>query len=99
VEQIRTIDRSRLGAYIGRVEDNVMPLIDKALAVCMGIEQRRSKKGEMMELNLCLRCERNFRDSGYAVIKKGWREVKETCDFCQSAKGLPFGVFNTDLTA
>jgi len=39
MEQIRTFDRARLGAYIGRVEDTLLPTVDKALAICVGIEQ------------------------------------------------------------
>jgi mRNA interferase MazF len=36
-EQIRAIDRSRLGNYIGRAEENVMSRIDAALAVSIGL--------------------------------------------------------------
>jgi mRNA interferase MazF len=38
VEQIRTIDRSRLDGYIGRIDTNIQLKIDDALAVCVGIE-------------------------------------------------------------
>ena len=96
VEQIRTIDRSRLSDYIGRVSDEMQSSIDKALAICVGIEQRRSPKGEMIELSLCYRCESDFRNSGYLLVKKGWQEVKTDCDFCKAAKGLTFGIFNID---
>lgn len=67
--------------------------IDIALSVCVGIEEKRSSKGEMMVLTLCSHCENDFRDSGYMLVKKGWREVKEQCDFCQAGRGFPFGVF------
>ena len=92
-EQIRTIDRLRFSEYIGRVGEDVMPAIDKALSVCVGLEKRRPPKGEMLDLTLCRRCEDDFRKSGYFLIKKGWQKVKRKCDFCKNAKGLTFGVF------
>jgi mRNA interferase MazF len=95
VEQIRTIDRSRIINYIGHINNIVQSEIDTALSICVGIEQHRASRGEMMVLTLCIRCERDFRDSGYIVIKKGWQETKEDCDFCKVRQGLTFGVFNT----
>jgi mRNA interferase MazF len=96
VEQIRTIDRTRISDYIGRINDTQQAAIDKALSICVGLEKRRSPKGEMLVLSLCGRCERDFRNSGYLLVKKGWQENLESCDFCKNAKGLTFGVFNMD---
>ena len=70
-EQIRTIDRSRLGEYIGRIGEEVQSEIDAALAIGIGIEIGHSPKGEMFVLTLCLRCEGDFRESGYVVVRKG----------------------------
>jgi len=93
VEQIRTIDRSRMTGYIGRINGKVQAEIDNALLVCVGIENHRAPKGEMMVLTLCPRCENDFRDSGYVLVKKGWQEFKEDCDFCKVRQGLTFGIF------
>ena len=95
VEQIRTIDRSRIAEYIGRIDSKIQAEIDTALSVCVGIENRRPAKGEMMVLTLCPRCERAFRDSGYVLVKRGWQEYKENCDFCKVRQGLTFGIFGT----
>jgi mRNA interferase MazF len=92
-EQIRTIDRSRLSNYIGYISEEIQPAIDEALAVCIGLETRRPPKGEMLVMTLCSRCESDFRNSGYFVIKRGYREILENCDFCKSARGLTFGIF------
>ena len=94
VEQIRTIDRSRLSGYIGRIGKKEQQQIDVALAVCVGIEQRRSPKGELFDMCLCPRCENSFREAEYLLVKRGWQEHKEPCDFCKVGKGLNFGVFN-----
>jgi len=97
VEQIRTIDRSRLSNYIGRINGDIQNAVDKALAVCVGLEKRRQPKGEILVLSLCSRCESDFDDSGYLLVKKGWQEIKEDCDYCgKPAKGLTFGIFNLD---
>ena len=93
VEQIRTIDRSRITAYIGHISVKVQTEIDTALLVCVGIEKQRSSKGDVMTLTLCYRCEGDFRDSGYILVKKGWQKVKEDCDFCKVRQGLTFGIF------
>lgn len=95
-EQIRTIDRTRLSNYIGHIDKNTQYDVDNALAVCIGLEKRRPPKGEMLVLSLCPRCETDFRNSGYLLVKKGWQEIKEDCDFCKTAKGLNFGIFNLD---
>ena len=39
LEQIRTIDRSRLGDYMGSLDESAMTAVDVALAISIGIEQ------------------------------------------------------------
>lgn len=39
LEQVRTIDRSRLREYIGRLEPEELQFVDQALAVSLGMEQ------------------------------------------------------------
>ena len=39
LEQVRTIDRSRLGDYIGRLDETTMEAVDTALAISIGIKQ------------------------------------------------------------
>ena len=95
VEQIRTIDRSRIADYIGLIDIETQKEIDTALSICVGIENRRPTKDEMLVLTLCPRCERAFRDSGYVLVKKGWQEFKKDCDFCKVRQGLTFGIFGT----
>ena len=60
-EQIRTIDRTRLSRYIGRIDMEEQSAIDKALAVCVGIEKWLSSKKELFELHLCSRCKLTLR--------------------------------------
>ena len=39
-EQIRAIDRSRLGEYIGRADKSVMSRVDMALSVSVGLDKK-----------------------------------------------------------
>jgi mRNA interferase MazF len=96
LEQIRAIDRSRIYNYIGRIGDRLQNAVDKALAVCIGLEKHRSYKGEILELSLCIRCESDFRNSGYLLVKKGWQKTMAPCDFCKIYNGLNFGIFNPE---
>jgi len=96
VEQLRTIDRIRLIKYIGQINENTQNKINNALSICTGLEKRRSPNGEMLVLSLCRHCEYDFRNSGYLLIKKGWQENMNMCDFCKNVKGLTFGIFNLD---
>jgi mRNA interferase MazF len=97
VEQIRTIDRSRLDGYIGRIDTKIQLQIDEALAVCVGLGNSHSSKGGLLSLCLCPRCERNFVESGCILVKKGWQAEKKLCDFCETKRGLVFGIVNGNL--
>ena len=41
LEQVRTIDRTRLVKYIGRLDDRTMQAVDTALAVSLGMNRNR----------------------------------------------------------
>ena len=67
---------------------------EKTIKPDTDIEHYSSPKGELFDMCLCPRCESNFRDGGYLLVKRGWQENKEPCDFCKVGRGLNFGVFN-----
>lgn len=46
LEQIRTIDKSRIREYIGRADEKLMQEVEKALAVSMGIKAIKLNEGE-----------------------------------------------------
>lgn len=43
LEQIRTIDRARLGRYIGRLDEDTMQNVDEAIAVSFGLNRTQSR--------------------------------------------------------
>lgn len=92
-EQVRAIDRSRLESYIGRAGESAMLEVGRALSVSAGLCANRN---EPLVLSLCGRCEADFRDSGYILVKKGWQEEMEPCDFCHVRNGFNFGVFRKE---
>ena len=49
LEQVRTIDRSRLREYIGRLNPSQLQFVDQALAVSFGMEQ------EAFSQQMCIR--------------------------------------------
>ena len=61
VEQIRTVDRSRLKEYIGRIKRKQQAELDKALIVCVGLDmsfltqtthKNRQRKGGIYEQHI-----------------------------------------------
>ena len=92
-EQIRTIDKSRLTGYIGRIGDGLQNRVDRALTVSLGLGTQCTP----LELSLCGRCKSEYRDSGYKLYKsEEWQEVKEYCDICHLSKGLDYIVLNQE---
>lgn len=59
LEQVRTIDKARLGARFGIAGEREMARVDAAIAVSPGLVPRRNA------VPLCDVCARRFRDAGY----------------------------------
>ena len=94
VEQLRTLDKSRLDAYVGRIRAKEQSAIDKALSVSVGLEDNR--RPQITERTLCPRCKADYETSGYKVVKRGWQEYKEECDYCQTGMGFTYAVFDKE---
>ena len=61
-----------------------------------GTEKRRNKNIPFT-LSLCKRCESDFRNGGYSLVKNDWQEYKTNCDFCgKSNSGLDFEICEMD---
>ena len=46
LEQIKTIDKSRIESYIGTLTDEEMKMIDKALRISLGMGRYKKKRGK-----------------------------------------------------
>ena len=93
LEQLRTIDKLRLERFMCRLDENTMKEIDKALAVSLGLHE---KKDDTMLLSLCGTCLSDFHDiPEYAVRRENpEQDFKETCCVCGYRKGWDYVVRN-----
>ena len=94
MEQIRTLDRSRFGHYIGRIGTQKQAEVNKALSISVGLEPEDATLPEnnVWELCLCPRCLSDFQNSGYVLKKQSGQTYMEECDFCRFGRGWNFDV-------
>ena len=53
-------------------------------------------KDKVWTLTLCPRCKSDFERSGLAVVKHGWQDGAEQCEFCQQGRGFDYDIFSKD---
>ena len=74
LEQIRTIDKSRLGDYVGCLDDDVMDYIDEALGISVGLQDPSEKTQDdvpaEMVLTLCGTCLKQFIYSPEHIVRR-----------------------------
>lgn len=101
LEQLRTIDRVRLGEYVGSLDGGLMARIDEALQISVGLrpapgDRLKDEKTEAEELFLCLcpTCAQQFFDSPNHIIRRTnpAQLAKEDCDYCQVRRGYDFRI-------
>ncbi len=90
LEQIRTIDKSRLIEYMGKIGWELMEKVDQALRISVDL-----KKQEPLLLTLCPRCAAQFYNSASHHIKKAQshQNVKEVCMFCNVRRGIDYYIY------
>jgi len=90
LEQIRVVDKSRVGKYLCSVSYVGMKLVDAAIAISLDI---RLPDREPVEMTLCHTCKSQFEDSGFKVrLLSNPKEPKETCDYCNYRTGFNYEV-------
>jgi mRNA interferase MazF len=88
LEQLRTIDKRRLGRYVGCLGYSAMRMVDAALAISLALHD---KSANSMVMTLCRSCKIAFEDSGYAVrLLSRLNDAKATCDFCNHRCGFDY---------
>lgn len=100
LEQIRTIDKSRLGDYMGCLDDDVMDYIDEALGISVGLRdfsgqgdgQTEAAPDEIV-LTLCGTCLRQFILSPEHIVRRIDRtQTKEPCMYCHVRGGYDYHI-------
>lgn len=49
LEQIRTIDKSRISHYVGSIDQNTMRVVERALSISVGVDLDATKWGDKCE--------------------------------------------------
>ena len=91
LEQLRTIDKKRLGAYIGRLEEKHIRKINHALAVSVGLIE---EVPENLIMCLCPACANNFDGTGSYYLRRVHPErvEKDICTYCGQRPGFDYEV-------
>jgi len=107
LEQIRTIDKSRMGDYVGCLDDDVMDYIDEALGISVGLtelvsgeDMQEQTAGEPqdeipdeMVLTLCGDCLRQFICSPEHIVRRIDRtQSKAPCMYCSVRGGYDYRI-------
>ena len=107
LEQIRTIDKGRLGSYIGCLNDDVMDYVDKALGISVGLhapveENQKLHTNEPhnnipdeMVLTLCGTCLKQFICSPEHIVRRiNHAQTKEPCMYCHVRDGYDYRIIH-----
>ena len=91
LEQLRTIDKKRLGAYIGHLEEKHIRKINHALAVSVGLIE---EVPENLIMCLCPACANNFYGTGSYYLRRVHpdRVEKNICTYCGQRPGFDYEV-------
>ena len=86
LEQLRTVDKRRLGNFIGHLSEKHICGINHALAVSIGLIESVPKK---LILCLCSTCADNFYGTGAYYLRRidPRQAAKDTCNYCNQRKG------------
>ena len=91
LEQIRTVDKTRLVQYIGKLSDGEIKGLNHALAISIGLIPTAPEK---LILCLCSTCAENFYGSGaYYLRRVNPIEVeKGLCTYCSQRYGFDYQI-------
>lgn len=89
LEQIRTLDKSRINAFIGALSAKLITQVDAALAISVGIPKQAANV-----MTLCAHCYRQFNDSDAYLLRRidHNRKYREPCTLCSVRFGYDFEV-------
>ncbi len=92
LEQVRTIDKCRLGDYVTSIEYDLMDYIDDALGISLGLGE--PEKPDEMILCLCPTCLSQFINSPFHKVRRAnpFSRIKSDCTYCQVRKGYDYHI-------
>ncbi|WP_195543651.1 type II toxin-antitoxin system PemK/MazF family toxin [Massiliimalia timonensis] len=91
LEQIRTIDKQRLGFYIGRLNNQQIERLDYLTSISLGLLEPPKKN---LVICLCTNCADNFYLS--YVLKKvnPKQKEKDICTYCGYRRGIDYEIIS-----
>lgn len=91
LEQLRTVDKRRLGDFIGHLAEKHIQGINHALAVSIGLIESVPKK---LILCLCSACVDNFYGTGAYSLRRidPQQTEKDNCTYCNQRKGYDYEI-------
>lgn len=97
LEQLRTIDKRRLGNYIGHLSEKHIRGINHALAVSIGLIERVPKK---LMLCLCPICAASFYGTGAYILSRAdpVQAGNGECTYCGRHDGFDFEIIRKGLS-
>ena len=91
LEQLRTIDKRRLGNYIGRLDEHHIRRVNRALAISVGLIEEVPKN---LIMCLCPACANNFYGTGSYYLRRvnPKQEQRDICTYCGQNIGYDYEV-------
>ena len=91
LEQLRTVDKRRLGNFIGHLSEKHICGLNHALAVSIGLIESVPKK---LILCLCSTCADNFYGTGAYYLRRidPQQTEKDTCTYCNQRTGYDYEI-------
>lgn len=99
LEQVRTIDKSRLSNYIAALDDEIMDYVDGALGISLALDDPSTEDHpDEMTLCLCPTCAAQFYNSPDHIIRRvdPLRDLKDDCTYCQVRQGYDYLIKKVD---
>lgn len=95
-EQLRTIDKHRLGKYIGHLRKQHIDGMNRALAVSIHLNP---KQNPHLTMCLCSTCADNFRSTGaYSLRRTNPHQTeKDICTYCNQRTGYDFEIIPKNI--
>ena len=89
LEQLRTIDKKRLGNYVGRLNRTHLRQLNHALAISVDLKEPKKTK---IRIYLCRTCAHNFYDAGSFILRRIGRlqTNNQACCYCGQKKSIEY---------
>ena len=89
LEQLRTIDKKRLGNYVGRLNRTHLRQLNQALAISIDLKEPKKTK---IRICLCRTCAHNFYDTGSFILRRTDRLQTDNfpCCYCGQKKSIEY---------